>query len=78
MQQGQPECHPSTVDPLEHNPAQTEVNEVQIASKAYSLMQWTHTLLSKRVSKHKAPIAAGCTLMVEGPKITVNQSVDII
>ena len=65
IQQGQAECNPSTVDPLECNPAQTEVNEVQIAPKVYSLMQWTHTLLlAKRVSKHKAPIAARCSLMV--------------
>ena len=65
IQQGQPECNPSTMDPLECNTAQTEVNEVQIAPKAYSLIQWTHTLLwAKRVSKHKAPVAARCTLMV--------------
>ena len=65
MQQGQLECNPSTVDPPECNPAQTEVNEVQIAPKVYSSMQWTHTLLwAKRVSKHKAPVAARCALMV--------------
>ena len=65
IQQGQPECNPPTVDPPECNPAQTEVNEVQIAPKAYSLMQWTHTLLwGKRVSKHKAPVAVRCALMV--------------
>ena len=64
-QQGQPECNPLTVDPPECNPAQTEVNEVQIAPKVYSLMQWTHTLLwAKRISKHKAPVAARYTLMV--------------
>ena len=65
IQQGQLECNPLTVDPPECNPAQTEVNEVQIAPKVYSLMQWTYTLLwAKRVSKHKAPVAARCTLMV--------------
>ena len=65
IQQGQPECNPSTVDPPECNPAQTEVNEVQIAPKVYSLMQWTHTLLwAKRVPKHKGPVAARCTLLV--------------
>ena len=38
---------------------------MEIAPKCYSLMQWTKTLLwVKRVSKHKAPIAARCTLMV--------------
>ena len=65
IQQGQQEHNPPTVDPPECNPAQTEVNEVQVAPKVYSLMQWTHTLLwAKRVSKHKAPVAARCTLMV--------------
>ena len=65
IQQGQPECNPPTVDPQEHNPAQTEVNEVQFAPKVYSLMQWTHICLwAKRVSKHKAPIAAKSALMV--------------
>ena len=50
---------------LECNPAQIEVNTVEIAPKHYSLMQWTKTLLwAKRVSKHKAPVAARCTLMV--------------
>ena len=65
IQQGQPEHNPFTVDPPECNPAQTEVNEVEVAPKVYSLMQWTHTLLwAKRVSKHKAPVAARCALMV--------------
>ena len=65
IQQGLLEHNPPTVDPPEHNPAQTEINEVQIAPKVYSLMQLTHTLLrAKRVSKHKAPIAARCALMV--------------
>ena len=45
IQQGQPEHNPSTADLPECNPAQTEVNEVQIAPIVYSLMQWTHTLL---------------------------------
>ena len=54
-EQGQPE----------RNPAQIKVNTVEIAPKCYSLMQWTKTLLwAKRVSKHKAPVAARCTLMV--------------
>ena len=65
IQQGQLEHNPSTVDPPECNPAQTEVNKVQIAPKVYFLMQWTHALLwAKRVSKYKAPIAARCALMV--------------
>ena len=50
---------------LECNPAQIEVNTVEIAPKRYSLVQWAKTLLwAKRVSKHKAPIAARCTLIV--------------
>ena len=65
IQQGQLEYNPPTVDPPESNPAQTEVNEVQIALKVFSLMQWTHTLLwAERVSKHEAPVAARCALMV--------------
>ena len=64
-EQGQPECNPAQQGQLECNPAQIEVNTVEIAPKHYSLMQWTKTLLwAKRVSKHKAPIAARCTLIV--------------
>ena len=65
IQQRQLEHNPPPVDPPECNPAQTEVNKVQVAPKVYSLMQWTHTLLwAKGVSKHKAPVTARCTLMV--------------
>ena len=61
-EQGQLECNPGQP---ECNPAQTEVNTVEIAPKHYTLMQWTKTLLwAKRVSKHKAPVAARCTLIV--------------
>ena len=66
-EQGQPECNPAQIKQgqLECNPAQIEVNTVEIAPKCYSLMQWTKTLLwAKRISKHKAPVAARCTLMV--------------
>ena len=50
---------------LKCNPAQIEVNTVEIAPKHYSLMLWTKTLLwAKRVSKHKAPVAARGTLIV--------------
>ena len=64
-QQDPLDCNPSMLDPPEHNPAQPEVNKVQITPKGYTLMQWTHTLLwAKKVSKHKAPVAARCTLMV--------------
>ena len=64
-EQGQAECNPAHQGQLECNPAQIEVNTVEIALKHYSLMQWTKTLLwAKRVSKHKAPVAARCTLIV--------------
>ena len=54
-QQGQPEC----------DPAQIEVNTVELAPKCYSFVQWTKTLLwAKRLFKHKAPVAARCTLIV--------------
>ena len=58
-EQGQLKCDPAQQGQPECNSAQIEVNIVKIASKHYSLMQWTKTLLwAKRVSKHKAPIAA--------------------
>ena len=64
-EQGQPECNPAQQGQLEHNPAQIEVNTVEIAPKHYSFVQWTKTLLwVKKVSIHKAPVAARCTLIV--------------
>ena len=64
-EQGQPECNPAQQGQLECNPTQIKVNTVEIAPKCYSLVQWTKTLLwAKRVSKHKAPVAASCTLIV--------------
>ena len=64
-EQEQPEHNPTPMDPLECNPTKIEVNTVKIAPKHYSLMQWTKTpLWAKRVSKHKAPVATRCTLMV--------------
>ena len=59
------ECNPSTMDPLECNPAPIEANKVQIVPGIDIFVQWTCTLLwAKRVSKHKAPVAVRCTLMV--------------
>ena len=64
-EQGQPEQNPTPRDSLECNPAEIEVNTVEIAPKRYSLMQWTKTLLwAQGVSKHKAPVATRCTLVV--------------
>ena len=63
--QGQLERNPTPVDPLECNPAQIQVNTVEIAPRSLSFVQWTKTLLwAKRVSKHKASAAAICTVMV--------------
>ena len=64
-EQGQPEHNPAQQGQPECNPAQIEVNTMEIAPKHYSVVQWTKTLLwAKRVSKHKAPVAARCTLIV--------------
>ena len=64
-EQGQLECNPAQQGQPECNPAQIEVNTVEITPKCYSLMQWTKTLFwAKRVSKHKAPVATRCTLIV--------------
>ena len=64
-EQGQPEHNPAQQGQPECNPAQIEVNTVEIAPKLYSLVQWIKTpLWAKRVSKHKAPVAARCTLIV--------------
>ena len=65
IQQDLLERNPSTMDPPECNPAQIEANKVQIVPGIDIFVQWTRTLLwAKRVSKHKAPVAARCTLMV--------------
>ena len=64
-EQEQPERNPAQQEQPECNPAQIEVNTVEIAPKCYSLIQLTKTLLwANRVSKHKAPVAARCTLIV--------------
>ena len=64
-QQDLPECNPPTMDPPEGNQTQIEANKVQIVPGIDIFVQWTCTLLwAKRVSKHKAPVAARCTLMV--------------
>ena len=64
-EQGQPEHNPAQQGQPECNPAQIEINAVEIAPKHYSLVQWTKTFLwAKRVSKHKAPVAARCILIV--------------
>ena len=77
IQQDLPKCNPSTMDPPECYPAQIKANEVQILPKVDTFIQWTCTLLwANRVSKHKAPVAARCTLMVAMAvyKLKCNQS----
>ena len=54
-EQGSPEC----------NPAEIQVNTVEIASKCYSWMQLTKLLLyTKRITKFLAPVATRCTVAV--------------
>ena len=50
IQQGQPECNPPKVDPLECNPAQTEVNKVQVASLFLNAMD-TYSLTGQKSLK---------------------------
>ena len=65
IQQDLPEHYPSAIDSPECNPAQIEANKVQIVPGIEIFVQWTCNLLwAKRVSKHKAPVATRCTLMV--------------
>ena len=42
--QEQPECNPTPTDPLEHNPAEIEVNSIDITPKTYSWMRLTKLL----------------------------------
>ena len=63
--QGQPEHNLDLLEPPERNQAKIHVNTVEIRPKLPSLTQLTKTLLwTKRITKHKAPIATRCTLMI--------------
>ena len=42
--QEQPECNPTPMDPPEHNPAEIEVNSIDIIPKTYSWMRLTQLL----------------------------------
>ena len=42
--QGQPERNPTPMDPLECNPAEIEVNSIDITPKSYSWMRLTKFL----------------------------------
>ena len=57
-EQGQPEHNPTPMDLLECNPAEIEVNSVDIAPKNYSWMQLTKFLLyPKKIIKDPAPVS---------------------
>ena len=54
-EQGQPECNPTPMDPLERNPAEIKVNTVDIAPKSYSWMRLTKFLCTRRGSSKTPP-----------------------
>ena len=57
-EQGQPERNPSPMDPPKRNPAEIEVNTVDIAPKRYSWMQLTKLLsYPKRIIEDPAPVS---------------------
>ena len=64
-EQGSPEHNPTPADLLECNPAEIQVNTVEIAPKCYSWMQLTKLLLyTKKITKCPAPVATRCTVAV--------------
>ena len=57
-EQGQPERNPTPVDLLECNPAEIEVNSIDIAPQGYSWMQLTQFLLyPKKLIEDPAPVS---------------------
>ena len=55
---GQLERNPTSMDPLECNPAEVEVNAIDIAPKSYSWMQLTKFLsYPKRIIEDPAPVS---------------------
>ena len=57
-EQGQPECNPTPVDLLEHNPAEIEVNSINIAPQGCSWMQLTQFLTyPKKIIEDPAPVS---------------------
>ena len=57
-EQGQPECNPTPADPPEHNPAEIEVNSIDIAPQGY---YWTRLaqFLSypRKIIEDSAPVS---------------------
>ena len=57
-EQGQPERNPTPVDPPECNPAEIEVNSIDIAPQGYSWMRLTQFLLyPKKIIEDPAPVS---------------------
>ena len=57
-EQGQLECNPTPVDPLEHNPAETEVNSIDMAPQGYSWTRLAQFLLyPRKIIKDSAPVS---------------------
>ena len=56
--QEQLECNPTPMDPLEHNPAEIEVNSIDITPKSYSWMRLTKFLsYSGKTIDDPAPVS---------------------
>ena len=56
--QEQPERNPTPIDPLERNPAETEVNSIDITPKSYSWMRLTKLLsYSGKTINDSAPVS---------------------
>ena len=56
--QGQPERNPTPMDPPERNPAEIEVNSIDITPKSYSWMRLTKFLsYSKKTINDPAPVS---------------------
>ena len=55
--QEQPECNPTPMDPLEHNPAEIEVNSIDITPITYSWMRLTKLIsYSGKTINDSAPV----------------------
>ena len=57
-EQGQPECNPTPMDLLERNPAEIEINSIDIAPQIYSWMRLTQFLsYPKKIIENPAPVS---------------------
>ena len=56
--QEQPECNPTPMDPLERNPAEIEVNSIEIIPETYSWKKLTNLLFyAKKPIDRSAPVS---------------------